>query len=310
MDASDAPVVIREVGLRDGLYGTGVRLPLALKCDWILLAYAAGLREIEIGTLLSEADSAEAADIAELIAFSLTLPGLVVSVLTRDFASAQRAIAAGVARIGVPVAASDAHSRANLGRGTREMVEELARICAARPAGGAPVIEAEISAALDSAGPHAAPVDAVAALAAELVRAGADCIGVADSYATAQPADLARRIAVIQAAAPGVSLSAHLHDAQGRGLVNLRAALDAGVRRFDATLAGIGGSPLAAEVPGNLCLEEAAALLHDQGFDTGLQLTTLVELRRFVGRHPDAAGLAATIRRAADRLRDIQTTSH
>ena len=302
-------VVIREVGLRDGLYGTGTQLPIALKCDWILLGYAAGLREIEVGTMAADARSPEAADTDELIAFCLTLPDLRVSVLARDFAAARRAFAAGVGRIGVPVAASDAHSRASGGRGTRQMIAELERICAARGA-AATVIEAEISTALDSAAPQALPAADVAALASELVRSGVDCIGLADSSATAQPDEVARRIAAVRAAAPGVDLSAHLHDAHGRGLDNLRAALAAGVRRLDATLAGIGGSPTAAEVPGNLCLEEAAALLRDAGCDTGLDLPTLLELRRFVGRHPDARQLADTIRAAATRLRDIRTLAH
>jgi hydroxymethylglutaryl-CoA lyase len=81
------------------------------------------------------------------------------------------------------------------------------------------------------------------------------------------------------------------------------------VRRFDATLAGIGGSPLAAEVPGNICLEEAVELLHEEGCDTGLELDTLLELRRFVGRHPDASQLATKIRAAAERLRTTPFTS-
>jgi hydroxymethylglutaryl-CoA lyase len=69
----------------------------------------------------------------------------------------------------------------------------------------------------------------------------------------------------------------HLHETRGTGLVNLYAGMQAGVRRFDTSVGGIGGSPFAAGSAGNVATEDAVALLDDLGVDTGIDLGRLLE---------------------------------
>ena len=75
------PVVIREVGLRDGLQSIARVLPTDQKIEWIRAAHAAGQREIEVGSFVPARLLPQLADTALLIAFARTLPGLVTSVL-------------------------------------------------------------------------------------------------------------------------------------------------------------------------------------------------------------------------------------
>ena len=304
MSAPANHVVLREVGLRDGLQGSGTSLPTALKCDWILLGYAAGLRDIEVGSYSRSGKSPALQDTAELVAFAGTLPDLVVSVQVADVEGARRALAGGARRLGVPLSVSDVHSRANVGRGTADMLSELQRICALRDAERPGVaVEADLATAFSCArlGPTAPQDTARVAVAA--CSAGADACGIGDTFATATPEAVARCVEAIARDVPVERLSAHLHEAPGGGLPNVRAALTAGVRRFDATLAGIGGSTLRPGAPGNVSIEDVAGLLQDLGFDTGVEMPTLLELLNFVGRHPDAATLNAAIRRAAEKTR-------
>jgi hydroxymethylglutaryl-CoA lyase len=73
-----AHVVIREVGLRDGLQSIQRVLPTAQKIEWIRDAHAAGQNEIEVGSFVPAKLLPQLADTAELVAFAKTLPGLFV----------------------------------------------------------------------------------------------------------------------------------------------------------------------------------------------------------------------------------------
>ena len=129
-------VVIREVGLRDGLQSIATILPTERKLEWIRDAYAAGQREIEVGSFVPARLLPQLADTAELLAYAKTLPGLFVSVLVPNLKGAERAIEAGADLMLVPLSASHAHSLANLRKTPDEVVAEVARIRAARDAAG------------------------------------------------------------------------------------------------------------------------------------------------------------------------------
>jgi hydroxymethylglutaryl-CoA lyase len=74
-------------------------------------------------------------------------------------------------------------------------------------------------------------------------------------------------------------VAAHFHDTRGLGLANVYAALDAGIRSFDAALAGLGGCPFAPGATGNIDTEDCAYLLESLGFDTGIDVERLIALR-------------------------------
>src|SRR5438093_8702765 len=129
-------VTVREVGLRDGLQSIARTLPTPHKLEWIRDAYAAGQREIEVGSFVPARLLPQLADTAELVAFAKTLPGLVTSVLVPNLKGAERAIESGADLMLVPLSASHAHSLANLRKTPDDVVQEIARIRAARDATG------------------------------------------------------------------------------------------------------------------------------------------------------------------------------
>src|SRR5437762_3439810 len=103
-------VVIREVGLRDGLHSIARVLPTAQKIEWIRDAYAAGQREIEVGSFVPPRLLPQLADTDQLVAYAKTLPGLTVSVLVPNLKGAERAIATEADVMLLPLSASHAHS--------------------------------------------------------------------------------------------------------------------------------------------------------------------------------------------------------
>jgi len=134
MHAATDAVVIREVGLRDGLQSIDRILPTAHKIEWIRAAHGAGMREIEVGSFVPARLLPQLADTAELVAFARTLPGLFASVLIPNLKGAERALEAGADLMLVPLSASHAHSLANLRKAPDDVVAEIAHIRAARDA--------------------------------------------------------------------------------------------------------------------------------------------------------------------------------
>jgi hydroxymethylglutaryl-CoA lyase len=76
------------------------------------------------------------------------------------------------------------------------------------------------------------------------------------------------------------------------------AALEAGVDRFDASLAGIGGCPHAPGASGNASTEDLAYMLASMGLDTGVDLTSLLSLRADVARWLEGEALHGALWKA------------
>jgi len=116
----------------------------------------------------------------------------------------------------------------------------------------------------------------VAELAARCRAAGA-VVTLADTTGMATP----RRVdEVVERTGPDVGL--HLHDTRATALVNAYAAMEAGVRRFDTAVGGLGGSPFAAGAGGNLATEDLVHLCDDLGVVTGVDLGRLLEASALV----------------------------
>ena len=253
-------VVIREVGLRDGLQSIQAVLPTARKLEWIAGAYAAGQREIEVGSFVPARLLPQLADTAELVAYAKTLPGLAVSVLVPNLKGAQRALETGADLLLVPLSASREHSLANLRKTPDEVVAEVARIRAERDAAGSTtLIEGGIGTAFGCTIQGRVAPDEVLRCMQALLDAGADRVSIADTVGYAGPAAVRALFERARRVAGERFFCGHFHDTRGLALANVYAALETGVARFDATLAGIGGCPHAPGASGNAASEEESS---------------------------------------------------
>jgi hydroxymethylglutaryl-CoA lyase len=273
-------VHIREVGLRDGLQSIARTLPTADKLAWLHAAYAAGLHEIEVGSFVPARLLPQLADTAELVALAKTLPGLTVSVLVPNLKGAQHALAAGAHALLLPLSASHDHSLANLRKTPDEAVQDIAAIRALRDSTGSTcLIEVGISTAFGCTLQGAvAPAEVMRLLQAAL-DAGADRAGLADTVGYADPLQVQRLFEQGRARVGERLACGHFHDTRGLGLANVFAAWQTGVRRFDASLGGIGGCPHAPGASGNVATEDVAYLMASMGQTTGVDFKALLALR-------------------------------
>ena len=273
-------VVVREVGLRDGLQSIRTVLPTERKIDWIRDAYHAGQREIEVGSFVPAHLLPQLADTAELVAFAKTLPGLRVSVLVPNLKGAQRAIEAEADLLLVPLSASHAHSLANLRKTPDEVIAEFGRIRAARDAAGSKtLLEGGIGTAFGCTIQGEVKAAEVLRCMQGLLDAGADRVSIADTVGYAGPAAVRELFEQARRIAGDAFWCGHFHDTRGLALANVYAALETGVARFDATLAGIGGCPHAPGASGNASSEDLAFMLASMGIESGIDIDKLLALR-------------------------------
>jgi hydroxymethylglutaryl-CoA lyase len=276
------------VGPRDGLQAeepVGVDVRVQLIRD---LA-AAGLRTIEVVSFVSEKAVPAMAGAAEVVAAVSGLSGVVLYALVPNVKGAELASAAGITHFTVTVSASAAYNEKNVRMTIDASVAEVAAIRALL--GPEPPIDAVVSCAFGSPYEGDLSPDTVATLGDRLLDAGATALTYADTTGMATP----RRIAdLVNVTGPAVGL--HLHETRGTAMVNAYAALELGVRDFDTSIGGLGGSPFAAGAGGNLATEDFVHLLDDLGMPSGVDLDGLLSitprLTELVG-HPLPSKVAA-----------------
>jgi len=225
---------------------------------------------------------------ADVMAGVKRVPGVRYVALVPNVKGAELALAAGVDALSVTVSASPAYNEKNVRMTVDESVASVAGIAKL----AAPLqIDAVVSCAFGS--PYEGDLDPadVDALGHRLLDAGATSLTYADTTGMATPRrvdDLLDRT--------GSDVGLHLHETRGTALVNAYAAVERGVRRFDTSVGGLGGSPFAAGAAGNLATEDLVHLLDDLGLDSGVDLDKLLdvsaEVARIVG-HPVPSRVAA-----------------
>jgi hydroxymethylglutaryl-CoA lyase len=285
MTPVSAPVVVREVGLRDGLQILARTVPTEHKLEWLRAAHAAGVREIEVGSFVPARLMPQLADTAAIVDAARRLPGLVTSVLVPNVKGAQAAIEAQADAMLLPLSASRAHSLANLRKTPDEVVEEIARIRSLRDATGSScVLEVGVSTAFGCTIQGHVDEAEVVRLVKAVIDAGAERVGLADTVGYADPLQVARLFERCFAVAGDRLTCGHFHDTRGLGLANVYAAWQAGARRFDACVGGIGGCPHAPGASGNVATEDVAYLFASMGVPTGLDFDALMALRDSMAR--------------------------
>jgi hydroxymethylglutaryl-CoA lyase len=185
-----------------------------------------------------------------------------------------------VAAVNFVMSASEAHNLANVRRSRTQSLEEFARIVVHRDA-VAPsrvLLSGCIATSFGCTIAGAVPEADVLEIAERYLAIGADELIIADTVGYANPAQVRGLMSRILSIAGDRSVTCHFHDTRGLGLANVVSALEAGVRCFDTSLAGLGGCPFAPGASGNIDTEDTAYLLESLGFDTGVDIAALLEL--------------------------------
>ncbi|MBI2293177.1 MAG: hydroxymethylglutaryl-CoA lyase [Betaproteobacteria bacterium] len=278
-------VMVREVGLRDGLQIHPTFMPTDSKIAWIEAEAAAGVAEIEVTSYVPSKLIPQFADAEEVTRRALGVAGLTVAALIPNSRGAERGIALGVHKLNFVMSVSRTHNLKNVRREREESVADFRKIVEmvrALPAGTRPKIVGGLSTALGCSYEGRVAVADVVRYAVQLVEAGADEIVVADTVGYADPVQVRTVFKAVMAELGALPIAAHFHDTRGTGLANVGAAVECGVRRFDASLAGLGGCPFAPGASGNIVMDDLCFMLDSMGLRTGVDLERLLQVRNIV----------------------------
>ena len=278
-------VWVREVGTRDGLQSIDTIFTTDSKVEWIKQEAAAGIPEIEVGSFVPAKLLPQLADTTDVILETCKINGLRVSALVPNFRGAIDGMVSGVHQLNYVLSVSEAHSQANTRKTVEEAVLDFSRIVSYRKdnpeyhhvllgVGLATAFGCTIAGQIDEK-------DVLNTLEA-LLEFSPDEVVVADTVGFANPTQCRRIFKQVLAMTGNIPVSAHFHDTRGLGLANVAAALDVGVRRFDASLGGLGGCPYAPGASGNVVTEDLVFMLDAMGMDTGISLDKLLLARTFM----------------------------
>jgi hydroxymethylglutaryl-CoA lyase len=267
-------VFINDVGPRDGLQNQEKILTPIERLQLINALVAAKIPSIEIGSFVSPKAVPAMAGTDEIAA---ALPEAVssFSALVANRKGYDLAKAAGVKVVNIPIAASNTMNEKNIRKSNQEAIALTAEIIAQGKLDGVDAVP-YIATAWEC--PFEGMIDEgiVVDMTGQFFAAGAKTVILADTIGAATPDQVKSLYGRLIAEFGADNLGAHFHDTRGFGVADAYAALEAGIRKFDASIGGLGGCPFAPGATGNVATEDIVLLFEKMGFDTGIDFEQLI----------------------------------
>ena len=277
-------IYVNDVAVRDGFQIEKQFIATATKVEVINQLARTGLHKIEVTSFVSPKAVPALADANEVLAGIDRVPGVVYVALVPNIRGTQNAAAAARKpdEVNGVVSASETHNRANINRTHEQSLGELdTMVKIAHQAG----MKITMSLSTTFGCPFEGHVheDVVFQFVERFRKAGFDGISLADTTGMANPRQVRELTAKVLERFPAPNetyYTLHFHNTRGMGLANVVAGIQAGVRSFDGSVAGLGGCPFAPGATGNICTEDMVNMLEDMGYDTRIDLAKLLAVAR------------------------------
>ena len=270
-------IIIEEQGLRDGLQTLPVAVPTEKKLEWITALVEAGLQRIQVGAFVHPQRVPQMADTEELFRRAQPRPGVAYSALVLNQKGVERALAAGVRHLAVSISASNTHSLKNTRMDIAAAKADFVKTIRIARENGV-VVRGGIQCAFGCRYEGAIPREQVYDLVQHHLDAGVEELALADSTGMANPWQIREMSDTILGMCGTIPLALHLHNTENKGLANVYAAVEAGVRHFDTAFGGLGGCPFIEGATGNIATEDTVHMLHQAGFETGVDLVKVARV--------------------------------
>jgi hydroxymethylglutaryl-CoA lyase len=274
---------VREVGLRDGLQLVKRTLPTDIKIEWCQTQAACGFKEMEVTSFVPPKVVPQFADAVTVLEAAQSVTGMRAAVLVPNLKWGLQALDHVAKKITFVLSISEAHNMANVRRTTDTSIAELSELIAERNARGLQdtvMMSVALATSFGCSLQGEVTEPRVYDVAEQVLVAGADELNIADTVGYGNPIQVKRMLTEIMQIVGKAQVAAHFHDTRGMGLANGVAALEAGVREFDASLGGLGGCPFAKGASGNIATEDCVYLLESLGISTGIDIPAMLEVRK------------------------------
>ena len=268
-------VIIKEVAARDGLQAQPKHLSVEQRTALLAALAETGVPELEIGSFVSPKAVPQMAGTDE-IAASLPPAQLAYSALVPNMKGYELAIMAGIRSHAIALAATEEMNQNNIRKSLEDtfvMGEEIL----VRAAAEGVDIHAYLAVAFECPYEGAVEESLVLEQVDRLMQHQPARLMIADTIGAANPAAVHSMMHKLVDRYGAERLGCHFHDTRAMGLANVYAALQAGVRQFDASAGGLGGCPFAPGAKGNVATEDVVMLCESIGYETGLDMPKLLE---------------------------------
>lgn len=284
-----ASVEIVEVGPRDGVQSVPTWIPTERKLELIHALLSAGVRRLEIGSFVSPRAIPQMRDIEEIIDGLGDPEGVRPMVLVPNLKGARLAVAAGMREIIFVISMTESHNQSNVRRSVSQSIGELETLIQEVDAEGKLRMRVDLSCAFDC--PFEGRVDESAVLKnierIVSIRQGME-LGLCDTTGFALATHVRSLFErCLHDFGDAADWAFHCHDTAGFAVANVLEAYGAGVRTFDASVAGLGGCPFAPGATGNVATEDLVYLFHRLGVDTGIDLDDYLRACALAAAIPD-----------------------
>src|SRR3954451_24067130 len=292
-------VRIREVGPRDGFQNEPEVIATDDKVRLVEKLARTGVKRLEVTSFVRADVIPQLADANEVLERADIPSDVAVTVLIPNERGLDNALPLRerFQEINCFLSATESHNRANVNRSVEESLSGLERVIGrARDEG----LRAEGVISVSFGCPYEGEVDPqrVFDIGARLVATGCEEIAFGDTTGMANPRQVREFFDAARERLPDVELTAHFHNTRGQALANVVAALESGCRSFESSFGELGGCPVPKGATGNVATEDLVSMLHEMGYETGIDIAKLLEaaadvqtvLGRPLGSHVLIAG--------------------
>lgn len=298
-----SPILLEEQGPRDGFQVEKKMIPTEMKVRFIEGLVEAGLKRIQITSFVHPKLVPQMSDAEEVCSRITKEEGVLYSGLVLNAKGAERAVKAGLNHVAASISASDTHSRKNANKSLQEAQREFEEMLKVAKEAGLKVrggLQCAFGCRYEGKISEAVVLD----LARRHLDLGVDEIALADSTGMGNPEAIRRVMSKVVEWADTRPVALHLHDTEGKGLVNMLAGMEVGVTVFDTAFGGLGGCPFIKGATGNIATEDTAHLLHQMGIHTGIDIARITALsqemehfleRKLPGKMKDVLGMGLSV---------------
>lgn len=274
-------VKITEVGTRDGFQAEREFIPTADKIAVIDALIDAGISSVEATSFVSPRALPQLADAADVLAQVQRKPGTEIAVLVPNARGAERAAAAKADVMVGFISASESHCKTNLNKTIDEAIADFAQVVPIAEQWGIKM-HGGLATAFGCPFEGDVPIENILKIVGAYHSYGVRRIGFGDTTGMATPPVVTRTVDAVRNKFPDMQLALHFHNTRGVGLANVMNGLKLGVTEYESSIAGLGGCPFAPGATGNICTEDLVYLLHECGYETGIDLEKLIAVAQMV----------------------------
>ncbi|MBA3703248.1 MAG: hydroxymethylglutaryl-CoA lyase [Actinomycetota bacterium] len=277
-------VEIVDVGPRDGLQNEDETLSPEVRAELCEKLASTGISRVEAASFVNPKRVPQMAGAEEVMAAIERSPGTSYAGLVLNERGYERAITAGVDEVRYAFPVTETFAQRNQNTTVADATQLAARLVERARLDGVRV-SITLSAAFGDPFEGRVEPGHVLRIAGSVAASGPDEIVLADTIGVGVPNQV--RTLVEGVAAQGITVACHFHDTRNTGIANAVAAIESGATVLDASVGGTGGCPFAPRATGNVATEDLVYLLHNMGYETGIDLDALIDVAAWLAQQLD-----------------------